>query len=73
MPIERSNRAGRLTFSRFLLLPARLLGTTYGGDGGFSGFAVPDLRGRVMLGDDNTSAFAIGKVMGSNDLVFCCS
>jgi microcystin-dependent protein len=45
------------------------IGSTYGGDGGFSSFAVPDLRGRTVLGDDNTSAFPIGKVMGSKDLL----
>lgn len=45
------------------------IGSTYGGDGGFSSFAVPDLRGRVVLGEDNTSAFPIGKVVGTNALV----
>lgn len=45
------------------------IGSSYGGDGGFSSFAVPDLRGRILLGDDGTSAFAIGKVIGNNNLV----
>jgi microcystin-dependent protein len=45
------------------------IGSAYGGDGGASSFAVPDLRGRVLLGDDNTAAFPIGKVMGNNNVV----
>ncbi len=45
------------------------IGTVYGGDGGLSSFAVPDTRGRVIIGDDNTTSWPIGKTYGSNDLV----
>lgn len=44
------------------------IGSAYGGDGGVSSFAVPDTRGRIVLGDDNTSAWPIAKTNGLNDL-----
>jgi len=42
------------------------LGTYYGGNG-ITNFAIPDLRGRVVMGDDDASSY-IGATPGSNDL-----
>lgn len=41
-----------------------LLGTTYGGDGS-STFAVPDLRGRIMVGADAVN-YALGRASGGS-------
>jgi len=43
-----------------------LLGTTYGGDG-ISNFALPDLRGRIPIGD-NPSSVAMGMTTGSRNV-----
>jgi microcystin-dependent protein len=43
------------------------LGTYYGGDGK-TNFAIPDLRGRVVMGDDEAAASYIGADFGSNDV-----
>src|SRR5207302_8993482 len=40
------------------------LGTTYGGNS--SNFAIPDLRGRVVLGDDNGGSWPRGAQYGAN-------
>ncbi|MGI9086524.1 MAG: tail fiber protein [Chthoniobacterales bacterium] len=45
------------------------IGSTYGGDGGKSSFGLPDLRGRLVVGEDNTTSWPIGKNYGVNDLV----
>lgn len=44
------------------------IGTTYGGDG-VANFALPDLRGRVPIGDDGGNFWPLGLMYGSNDIV----
>ncbi|WP_282098378.1 tail fiber protein [Qipengyuania polymorpha] len=44
-----------------------IIGTTYGGDG-VTSFAIPDLRGRTIIGSD--SGLPVGSVVGSDGLVF---
>src|ERR1700736_2115023 len=45
----------------------RNIGTTYGGN--TANFALPDLRGRIVLGDDNGVSWPLGLASGSNDIV----
>ena len=44
------------------------IGTTYGGNG-VTTFALPDLRGRVILGDDNGGSWPLGLPYGANNTV----
>lgn len=53
-----------LTLSQYQALYA-LIGTTYGGDGR-TNFALPDMRGRVVVGADvRNAAFLVGKTGGA--------
>lgn len=48
------------------------IGTTYGGNGSTS-FALPDLRGRVVLGDDGGGSWPLGLSYGNEDTVLTVS
>ena len=48
------------------------IGTTYGGNG-VTEFALPDVRGRVVIGDDNGSFWPLGLPYGSNSVVLTIS
>src|SRR4051794_2402698 len=58
---------GRLLSSASHALLFQNIGTTFGGDA--TNFALPDLRGRVVVGDDNAATWPRGLASGSNGVV----
>ena len=58
---------GRLLSSATHTFLFNNIGTTYGGDA--TNFGLPDLRGRIVLGDDNGGSWPRGLASGSNDIV----